>query len=167
MIGRGRSKRVNLHRKHKGSARGGFASACRGKSFYGSACQSAGKIRLPRQRDPEAGQRVFRTGEARPPTQVLRDFVDKHRDTHGVEPICRVLQIAPSGYRRHAALRRHTGRRCARVQRDEALAPEIERVWKANMQIYGADKVWRQLGREGQPVARCTVDRCANAGCKE
>ena len=37
--------------------------------------------------------------------------------------------------------------------------PEIERVWKANMQVYGADKVWRQLGREGHPVARCTVER--------
>ena len=37
--------------------------------------------------------------------------------------------------------------------------PEIERVWMANMQVYGADKVWRQLGREGHPVARCTVER--------
>ena len=39
------------------------------------------------------------------------------------------------------------------------LVPEIERVWKANMQVYGADKVWRQLGREGLAVARCTVER--------
>ena len=37
--------------------------------------------------------------------------------------------------------------------------PQIERVWRANMQVYGADKVWRQLGREGHPVARCTVER--------
>ena len=37
--------------------------------------------------------------------------------------------------------------------------PQIERVWMANMQVYGADKVWRQLGREGHPVARCTVER--------
>jgi transposase InsO family protein len=69
------------------------------------------------------------------------------------------LQIAPSGYRRHAALRREPHRRCARVQRDEALAPQIERVWRANMQVYGADKVWRQLAREGTAVARCTVER--------
>ncbi len=37
--------------------------------------------------------------------------------------------------------------------------PQIERVWRANMQVYGADKVWRQLGREGTAVARCTVER--------
>jgi putative transposase len=70
-----------------------------------------------------------------------------------------VLQIAPSGYRRHAALRHNPERRCARVRRDEALVPQIERVWQANMQVYGADKVWRQLGREGTAVARCTVER--------
>jgi transposase InsO family protein len=89
----------------------------------------------------------------------LRDFIDKHRGTHGVEPICKALQIAPSGYRRHAALRSEPHRRRARVQRDEVLVPQIERVWQANMQVYGADKVWRQLGREGTAVARCTVER--------
>lgn len=113
----------------------------------------------PGQRDPEAGQRIFRPGGARPPTQVLRDFIDKHRDIHGVEPICKVLQVAPSGYRRHAALRHNPEQRCARAQRDEALVPHIERVWQVNMQVYGADKFWRQLGREGYPVTRCTVER--------
>ena len=49
--------------------------------------------------------------------------------------------------------------RAARVQRDAELVPQIERVWQANMQVYGADKVWRQLAREGAPVARCTVER--------
>ena len=87
------------------------------------------------------------------------DFIDKHRGTHGVEPICKVLQVAPSGYRRHAALRRDPQRRCSRVRRDEMLGPQIERVWRANMQVYGADKVWRQLTREGTTVARCTVER--------
>jgi hypothetical protein len=76
-----------------------------------------------------------------------------------VKPICKVLQIAPSGYRRHVALRRNHEQRCARARRDEALVPQIERVWIANMQVYGADRVWRQLGREGHPVARCTVER--------
>jgi putative transposase len=89
----------------------------------------------------------------------LRDFIDEHRDTHGVEPICKILQVAPSGYRRHAALRREPHRRCARAQRDEALVPKIERVWQANMQVYGADKVWKQLRREEVAVARCTVER--------
>jgi transposase InsO family protein len=86
-------------------------------------------------------------------------FVDMHRDAHGVEPICKVLQIAPSGYWRHAALQREPALRSARARRDEALIVDIERVWRANLQVYGADKVWRQLHREGQPVARCTVER--------
>jgi putative transposase len=89
----------------------------------------------------------------------LKDFVDKHRGTFGVEPICEVLQIAPSGYRRHAQVRREPHKRCLRAQRDEFLVPQIERVWQANMQVYGADKVWHQLRREGTAVARCTVER--------
>jgi len=70
-----------------------------------------------------------------------------------------VLQIAPSGYWRHATERRNPALRCARAQRDEVLIPEIQRVWQANLQVYGADKVWRQLKREGMQVARCTVER--------
>ena len=54
---------------------------------------------------------------------------------------------------------RQPHRRCARAKRDALLLPEIERVWQGNMQVYGADKVWRQLGREGMTVARCTVER--------
>jgi hypothetical protein len=69
------------------------------------------------------------------------------------------LQFAPSAYRRHAALLREPHKRCARAHRDEVLAPQIQRVWQANMQVYGADKVWRQLAREGVSVARCTVER--------
>jgi putative transposase len=89
----------------------------------------------------------------------MRSFVDQHRDTHGVEPICKVLQIAPSGYRRHAARQRNPELHCKRIQRDATLIPQIERVWQANLQVYGADKVWRQMNREGAPVARCTVER--------
>ena len=89
----------------------------------------------------------------------MKDFVDRHRDTHGVEPICEVLQIAPSGYRRHAARQRNPALRCTRAKRDDVLAPQIERVWQANMQVYGADKVWHQMNREGSIVARCTVER--------
>ncbi|HHK2916736.1 TPA: IS3 family transposase [Pseudomonas aeruginosa] len=101
----------------------------------------------------------FGPGGARPPTQVLRDFIDEHRRTFGVEPICKVLQVAPSGYRRHVALQHDPQRRCARAKREAMLVPEIERVWRGNMQVYGADKVWRQLAREGMAVARCTVER--------
>jgi len=86
-------------------------------------------------------------------------LVDEHRQSHGVEPMCSVLQIAPSGYWRHAARQRNPQLRCARVQRDDALLPHIERVWNANMRVYGAEKVWRQMTREGICTARCTVER--------
>ncbi len=69
------------------------------------------------------------------------------------------MQIAPSCYRRHAARQRNPELRCTRAKRDETLVPEIQRVWRANLQVYGADKVWRQMNREGVDVARCTVER--------
>jgi putative transposase len=89
----------------------------------------------------------------------MRTFIDEHREAFGVEPICKVLQIAPSGYRRYAAQQRNPALRCARSRRDEGLIPHIERVWQANLQVYGADKVWMQMNREGIAVARCTVER--------
>lgn len=89
----------------------------------------------------------------------MRAFVDTHRASFGVEPICSVLQIAPSGYRRHAAQQRNPALRCARARRDESLIPQIERIWQVNLQVYGADKVWKQINREGVEVARCTVER--------
>jgi putative transposase len=70
-----------------------------------------------------------------------------------------VLQIAPSGYWRHAAHQRNPQLRCSRTQRDDTLVPHIERVWQANMRVYGADKVWKQMNREGLSIARCTVER--------
>jgi transposase InsO family protein len=87
-------------------------------------------------------------------------LIDEHRDAHGVESICQVLQVAPSGYRRHAARQRNPVLRSARAQRDEVLVAQIERVWQDNLRgVYGADKVWKQLKREGLAVARCTVER--------
>jgi putative transposase len=86
-------------------------------------------------------------------------LVDEHRGTHGVEPICRVLQIAPSAYRRHAAQRRDPSLLSARARRDAQLMPRIEQVCNANLQVYGADKVWKQMNREGSTVARCTIER--------
>jgi transposase InsO family protein len=70
-----------------------------------------------------------------------------------------VLQVAPSAYRRHAARRRDPDLRSTRAKRDEVLMSHIQRVWHAHLQVYGADKVWRQLNREGIDVARCTVER--------
>ena len=86
-------------------------------------------------------------------------LVDEHRDAHGVEPICKVLQIAPSAYRRHAARRRDPALLSARARRDVALMPAVEQVCNDNLQVYGADKVWKQMNREGVEVARCTVER--------
>ena len=89
----------------------------------------------------------------------MRAFINEHREALGVEPICKVLQVAPSAYRRYAAEQRDPTRRCARARRDETLMAHIERVWNDNLQVYGADKVWQQLKREGITVARCTVER--------
>lgn len=89
----------------------------------------------------------------------MNAYIDQHRDAYGVEPICNVLQVAPSAYRRHAARQRNPALRCARDHRDDRLKPQIQRVWEANQQVYGAVKVWKQLQREGTPVARCTVER--------
>jgi putative transposase len=86
-------------------------------------------------------------------------FIDAHRDVHGVEPICRVLPIAPSTYHAHVARRADPSRAPARARRDAVLRPEIERVWTENFRVYGVRKVWRQLRREGLDVARCTVAR--------
>jgi ribosomal protein L20 len=81
-------------------------------------------------------------------------YIDAHKERFGVEPICKQLPIAPSAY--NAAKSRPPS---ARAMRDEALRPEIRRVHRVNFGVYGARKVWLQLGREGYPVARCTVAR--------
>ena len=86
-------------------------------------------------------------------------FIDDHRATYGVEPICRVLPIAPSTYRAHAARRVDPGKASARARRDIVLRAQIGRVFDANFGVYGVRKIWRQLGREGISVARCTVAR--------
>jgi transposase InsO family protein len=86
-------------------------------------------------------------------------FIDDHRGAHGVEPICKVLPIAPSTYRDHAAKRADPAKLSLRVRQDLALQPEIARVFAANFAVYGARKVWLQLNREGLAVARCTVAR--------
>jgi putative transposase len=86
-------------------------------------------------------------------------FIDDHRGAYGVEPICRVLPISPSSYHEHVGRRADPSRRPARTQRDDALAPEISRVFAENFEVYGARKIWRQLNREGLGVARCSVER--------
>jgi transposase InsO family protein len=89
----------------------------------------------------------------------MKMFIDEHRNQYGVEPICRVLPIAPSTYRVHAARRADRSLMSKRARRDDELRPEIRRVWRENFEVYGVRKVWRQLNREGVVVARCTVAR--------
>ena len=86
-------------------------------------------------------------------------FIDEHRETHGVEPICTQLPIAPSTYYEYKAGAADPARLAPRVRRDIELSGEIRRVWDENFRVYGARKVWRQLQREGIEVARCTVER--------
>ena len=86
-------------------------------------------------------------------------FIDDHRQEYGVEPICKVLPIAPSTYRDYAAKRADPAKLSARARRDMALKPEIARIFAENFEVYGVRKVWRQLGRESKNVARCTVAR--------
>ena len=81
-------------------------------------------------------------------------FIEEHRERWGVEPICRVLQFAPATY--YAARTRPAS---AKELWDRELKPEIQRIWNENFRVYGADKVWTQLRREGYRVARCTVER--------
>ena len=90
-------------------------------------------------------------------------FIDAHRVRFGVEPICRVLtehgcKIAPNTY--WTANKRGPS---ARAVRDAELVVEIRRVYEENLFVYGADKVWAQLNREGTRVARCTVERLMRA----
>ncbi|RWQ62011.1 IS3 family transposase [Mesorhizobium sp.] len=105
----------------------------------------------------------FCPGGARPPVQAMIAFIDDHREAHGVEPICKVLLIAPSTYHDHVAKRIDPSRLSARAKRDEALKDEVRRVFEANFRVYGVRKVWRQLQREGFDVARCTVARLMKA----
>ena len=81
-------------------------------------------------------------------------YIHANRDRFGVEPICRVLPIAPSTYYQYTK-----GPRSARAVRDAQLKVEIGRVHAEHFGVYGARKVWRQLHREGICVARCTVER--------
>src|SRR6185312_11219762 len=110
-------------------------------------------------RDPQGGGEFLR-GRARPATHTLVAFIDEHRDRFGgVEPICTALtahgcSIDPSTYY-------HFKKRpaSARAVRDGELKALIARVHSENFGVYGPRKVWREINRRGQEVARCTVER--------
>src|SRR3954453_1961447 len=95
----------------------------RARAHPGAGARSARAA--PSQRDPAQGERVWGDGGPRPPFQAMIAFIDEHRAVYGVEPICRVLPIAPSTYHAHAARRADPKRLPARARRDAALMIEI------------------------------------------
>ena len=91
-------------------------------------------------------------------------FIDDYREACGVEPICRVLPIAPPTCHAHATRRADPSTLPARARRDAALMVEIRRVFEASFGVYGVREAWRQLGREGVVAARCTIALARSPG---
>jgi len=89
----------------------------------------------------------------------MKRFIDENRGVYGVEPICKVLPIAPSTYYAQLAREADPDKQPARLKRDARLRAQIRSLWEENYHVYGARKVWRQLQREAVDVARCTVER--------
>lgn len=89
----------------------------------------------------------------------MLDFIDEHKAQYGVEPICKLLPIAPSTYYRQLYLNAHPEKCSKRVLHDQHHAEQIKRVWQESAGRYGVRKVWQQLKREGHSIARCTVTR--------
>ena len=87
------------------------------------------------------------------------DFIEDNRHAYGAEPICAVVPIAPATYYEHRSRRLDPAKRPARAKRDAELVPAIQRVYDENLEVYGAEKIWRQLKREKVEVARCAVER--------
>ncbi|QIO08592.1 IS3 family transposase [Acinetobacter lanii] len=101
----------------------------------------------------------FRPGGARPPTQIMVDFIHNNKELYGVEAICRILPIAPSTYYRTLDLADNPEHRAKRDLHDLHHAEQIKRIWKESSGRYGVRKVWQKLKREGYIIARCTVAR--------
>ena len=95
----------------------------------------------------------------RPPLEIVDAFIQAHSPVFGVDPICAVLQIAPSAYRMRCAQQPQPEQRSARRVQDEILYAHIERISTLNLYVYGARKIWHALKREGIETARCTVER--------
>ena len=93
----------------------------------------------------------------------MMDFIEESRGSHGVEPICKALQFAPSTYYDRRAIVRDPERASRRAKSDAAMSLRIDGAWEDNRKLYGARKIWHVLRRDGQDVARCTVERLMRA----
>lgn len=87
---------------------------------------------------------------------MIVDYIDTHRDEFGVEPICRVLQIAPSTY--YAAKKREAAP-SARARRDAVMMQVLMVLWVTNRKVYGAHKLWKAARRAGHEIGRDQVAR--------
>ncbi|MGB2786664.1 MAG: IS3 family transposase [Psychrobacter sp.] len=101
----------------------------------------------------------FGPGGARPSTQVMISFIDDNKYLYGIEPICRVLPIAPSTYYHAKDLSDNPHKSSLRSQHDDFYIGEIKRIWQVSKCRYGARKVWQQMKADGLKVARCTIER--------
>ena len=90
-------------------------------------------------------------------------FIDAHRQVAGVEPMCRLLQIAPSTYYTHKAQERDLDLRSDRAKSDEVAMALIKTSHKESHGLYGARKVYHDLRRQGHDLARCTIERLMRA----
>jgi transposase InsO family protein len=93
----------------------------------------------------------------------MMDFIEESREAFGVEPICKALQFAPSTYYDRRAIVRDPERASRRAKSDAAMSLRIDGAWEDNRKLYGARKIWHVLRRDGQDVARCTVERLMRA----
>jgi len=89
---------------------------------------------------------------------VIVRYIDAHREEHGVEPICRVLEIAPSTY--YSAKKRPPS---ARASRDALMMPILLALWRANYSVYGVRKLWKATRRAGHDIGRDQVARLMRA----
>ena len=97
--------------------------------------------------------------DTRPPVSQVTAFIEEHRGQFGVEPMCKMLQIAQSTYYERRAIARDPERASPRAKSDADISIKIDAAWKDNRKLYGARKIWHVLLRDNQDVARCTVER--------
>lgn len=86
-------------------------------------------------------------------------FLEEHRAAHGVEPICRVLPIAPSTFYAHGAIARDPELASDRARQDLVDGKKIKDAFDGSGKRYGARKIWHELRRNNHDIARCTVER--------
>lgn len=90
-------------------------------------------------------------------------FIEVHKVAHGVEPICRVLPIAPSTFYAHAAVARDADLASDSAKKDALDKAKIKEAFNNSGKRYGARKIWHELRRNKYDIARCTVERLMKA----